>query len=96
MEIQSIVIENKSREPYFKIKKEVRLFEKGKVVVKVLAFSIDPVMRVWLAGAKTNFRTVKTGDVFNAFGVGQVVQSEDETYPIGSYLFGNTGTTNYF
>ena len=31
MEIQSIVIENKSREPYFKIKKEVRLFEQVRI-----------------------------------------------------------------
>lgn len=62
----------------------------------MLSFSIDPVMRVWLNGAKTNFRTVAAGDVFNAFGVGRIIYSKNEDYPEGSYLFGNTGTTNYF
>jgi len=53
-------------------------------------------MRVWLSGAKTNFRVVKEGDVFNCFGVGVVISKGDETYPEGTYLFGNTGTVNFF
>jgi len=53
-------------------------------------------MRVWLAGAKTNFRQVKQGDIFNCFGVGKVIKSKDESYAEGSYIFGNTGTTNFF
>ena len=52
-------------------------------------------MRVWLSGAKTNFRQVGPSDTFNCFGVGEVVQSKDETYPVGTLLFGNTGTSNY-
>ena len=43
-------------------------------VVKTLYFSVDPVMYVWLAGARTNFRTVQIGDVFNCFGLGIVVK----------------------
>jgi NADPH-dependent curcumin reductase CurA len=66
------------------------------VVVKVLAFSIDPVMRVWLSGAKTNYRQVGKGDIFNCFGIGTVIQSSIEDYPVGSYVWGNTGTTSYF
>lgn len=65
-------------------------------VVKVLAFSVDPVMRVWLSGAKTNYRQVVNGDVFNCFGVGVIESSKDESYPVGEYVFGNTGTVNYF
>ena len=53
-------------------------------------------MRVWLSGAKTNFRTVKAGDVFNCFGVGEIIQSQDDNHKVGSYIFGNTGTNNYF
>ena len=63
--------------------------------MKVLAYSLDPVMRVWLSGAKTNFRVVNEGDIFNCFGVGEVVQSQDDSYPVGSHIFGNTGTTSY-
>lgn len=53
-------------------------------------------MRVWLSGAKTNFRVVKEGDVFNCFGIGQIVHSKDEDYPVDMLIFGNTGTVNYF
>lgn len=55
----------------------MKKFKEDAVVMKVLSFSIDPVMRVWLAGAKTNFRTVGAGDIFNAFGVGVIVYSRD-------------------
>jgi hypothetical protein len=64
-------------------------------LAKVIAFSIDPVMRVWLSGAATNFRTVAPGDIFNCFGLAKIIQSEDTNYPVDSYIFGNTGTTNY-
>lgn len=53
-------------------------------------------MRVWLSGAKTNYRQVHAGDIFNCFGLGLIDKSNNEDYPVGSYLFGNTGTSNYF
>lgn len=71
-------------------------FASTAVVVKVLAFSVDPVMRVWLSGAKTNYRQVNSGDVFNCFGLGIIEASKNEDFPVNSYLFGNTGTANYF
>lgn len=93
--IRSIHLANKSQAPYFELKTYPKTFASQAVVVKVLTFSVDPVMRVWLSGAKTNFRTVAPGDVFNAFGLGQVIQSGAEAFPVGSYIWGNTGTTNF-
>ena len=34
---------------------------------------IDPVMRVWLSGAKTYVDAVELGDVVPAFGIGVVI-----------------------
>lgn len=71
-------------------------FSEKAIIVKVICFSLDPVMRVWLSGAKTNYRQVQAGDVFNCFGLGEIIRSNDEDFEVGSYLFGNTGTVNYF
>ena len=75
LEVVSVRIADNKTSPYFKVERQKVAFSAEAIVVKVLAFSIDPVMRVWLAGAKTNFRTVKAGDIFNCFGLGQVVHS---------------------
>jgi NADPH-dependent curcumin reductase CurA len=72
------------------------VFPSGAIIVKVLAFSLDPVMRVWLSGAKTNYPQVHAGDIFNCFGLGIIEKSNSEDFPVNSYLFGNTGTVSYF
>ena len=93
---RSVVLKDRKIEPYFELRQAQKEFTPEAVVVKVLAFSIDPVMYVWLSGSKTQFRTVKEGEVFNCFGVGVVVQEGSGSFEKGSYIFGNTGTTNYF
>ena len=70
VEVKSIMIVDKKKSPHFKLVTENKKFSQDAIVVKVLAFSLDPLMRVWLAGAKTNFRVVQAGNVFNCFGVG--------------------------
>jgi hypothetical protein len=40
-------------------------------------------MRVWLSGAKTNYRKVEKGDIFNCFGVGVIERSSNEDYAVG-------------
>jgi NADPH-dependent curcumin reductase CurA len=79
--LKSIKILNKKQPPYFSLSTQEVEFDKSTPIVKVLAFSVDPVMKVWLAGAKTNFRVVGAGDTFNCFGVGLVIHSRDEMYP---------------
>jgi NADPH-dependent curcumin reductase CurA len=44
------------------------------ILVKVLYFSVDPVMKVFLAGAKTYFNKVIPGDICNCFGLGKIIQ----------------------
>jgi NADPH-dependent curcumin reductase CurA len=61
------------------------------VVVKTVCFSVDPVMKFFLAGTKTYFRKLNVGDIFNCFGLGKVAQG-NEDFEVGSYVFGNIGT----
>jgi NADPH-dependent curcumin reductase CurA len=44
--------------------------EEGEILIRVLFIGIDPVMRVWLSGAKTYIDSVQVGSVMPAFGVG--------------------------
>jgi len=75
---KSIRISDKNKTPFFSYTNETITFDKDAIIIKVLAFSIDPIMSVWLSGAKTNFKTIHNGDIFNCFGVGQIIQSNDD------------------
>ncbi len=68
--LKEIRIKDKNQSPYFELSQRKVSFPPSAIIVKVLAFSVDPVMRVWLSGAKTNYRQVHAGDVFNCFGLG--------------------------
>lgn len=37
------------------------VLEKGEILIKVLFIGVDPVMRVWLSGAKTYIDSVEIG-----------------------------------
>ena len=51
-------------------------------------------MKFWATGATTYFRKVNIGDVFNCFGLGLILQG-NENYEAGSYIFGNIGAASY-
>lgn len=49
---------------------------------------IDPVMRVWLSGAKTYVDAVELGDVVPAFGIGVVIQANAKKWKKDDIVFG--------
>jgi hypothetical protein len=57
--IKKLNLYSRKSTPHFTLTTHSSTFPPHSIVVKVLAFSLDPVMRVWLSGAKTNFRIVK-------------------------------------
>ncbi|CAD8081100.1 unnamed protein product [Paramecium primaurelia] len=62
--------------------------EKGEILIRVLFIGIDPVMRVWLSGAKTYIDSVQIGQVMPAFGVGQCIESKAKNWNQGQLVFG--------
>ncbi|HUF99297.1 MAG TPA: NADP-dependent oxidoreductase [Ilumatobacter sp.] len=60
----------------------------GEVVVRNLWLSFDPAQRGWLNDIKSYMPPVAIGDVMRASGVGQVVASEDDRFPVGSFVHG--------
>jgi NADPH-dependent curcumin reductase len=67
----------------------------GQVLVKVLMLSLDPAMRGWMNDVPSYVPPVGIGEVMRAIGVGQVVASNAEGVPEGSYVTGLFGIQEY-
>ncbi|KPF57546.1 NADP-dependent oxidoreductase [beta proteobacterium AAP51] len=68
----------------------------GGVVVKVLALSLDPAMRGWMNEGKSYIPPVGLGEVMRAGGVGVVVASRNEAFPVGAHVTGGPGVQEYW
>lgn len=63
------------------------------VAVRVRYITIDPMLRVWISGAKTYLPAVLPGMSIPGFGVGQVIKLNDNSNRLnkaeeGDYVFG--------
>ena len=66
----------------------------GEVLVKVGWLSIDPTIRGWMA-MDTYLPAIEIGAPIRSGGLGEVVESNNDAYPVGSTLFGMTGWQEY-
>ena len=60
----------------------------GQVLVKTLMLGFDPAMRGWLVDEPSYLPPVAVGEPMRASGVGQVVQSDNNTLPVGTLIQG--------
>lgn len=60
----------------------------GQVLVKTLMLGFDPAMRGWLADEPSYLPPVAIGEPMRASGVGQVIESENDSLPVGSLVQG--------
>jgi len=67
----------------------------GHMVVKVHYVSLDPAMRGWMNDAKSYVPPIPLGDVMRSGGVGQVVESKNDAYQVGDYVYGMSGVQQY-
>ena len=68
----------------------------GGVVVKVLALSLDPAMRGWMNEGKSYIPPVGIGEVMRAGGIGVVVASKNDNFPVGTHVTGGPGVQEYW
>ena len=68
----------------------------GGVVVKVLALSLDPAMRGWMNEGKSYIPPVGIGEVMRAGGIGVVVASQNDNFPVGAHVTGGPGVQEYW
>lgn len=63
----------------------------GQIRIAVKYLSIDPAMRVWMTEAKSYWPPVGLGEVMRSAGIGEVVESRNDKFPVGSWVSGMTG-----
>jgi NADPH-dependent curcumin reductase CurA len=63
----------------------------GQTRVAVKYLSIDPAMRVWMSEQKSYWPPVELGSVMRSAGIGEVVESKNEKFPVGAWVSGMTG-----
>jgi NADPH-dependent curcumin reductase len=67
----------------------------GEALVRVRYVSIDPTIRTWMNDAPGYLPPIQIDDVIRAGGIGEVVESRSDAYPVGQMLFGMTGWQEY-
>src|SRR5437016_14483240 len=66
----------------------------GQALARVKYLSIDPTMRVWMAG-DSYLPAVAIGEVMRAFGFAEIVESRHPDYKKGDRVTGLTGLQEY-
>ncbi len=69
---------------------QVRDLQDGEFLLDVEYLSIDPTIRGWMS-YDTYLPRIGIGEVIRSAGAGQVVQSRNESFPVGSRVFGMPG-----
>ncbi|MEV0670960.1 NADP-dependent oxidoreductase [Mycobacterium sp. NPDC050441] len=67
----------------------------GQVVVKVLWLAFDPAQRGWMNDGPSYAPPVALGDVMRGHAVGEIVDSTDDAFPVGTLVHGNFGWQDY-
>lgn len=66
----------------------------GELLVEVTWLSIDPTIRGWMA-ADTYLPAIEIGAEIRSGGLGTVIESNNDQYPVGSTVFGMVGWQQY-
>lgn len=69
----------------------------GQILVKQTHMSLDPAMKGWMSPDKESYiPPVELGDVMRSSGVGEIVESKNDQYPVGAMVGGLMGWTEYY
>ena len=69
--------------------------DKGEVLVKTTSFAITAGTRAGLQGSASYAGAPKAGIVMNCTGIGEVVESSEASFPVGSMVLTQTGWQEY-
>ncbi len=67
----------------------------GEALVRVRVISIDPTNRMWIGEEPTYLPPVAIGEVMRGLGLGEVVESNNPSFPVGARVQGLTGWQDY-
>ncbi|WP_051341404.1 NADP-dependent oxidoreductase [Pseudonocardia spinosispora] len=67
----------------------------GQALVRNLYLSLDPSNRIWMSEMRSYLPPVPLGEVMRAIGIGQIVASRREDFPVGALVMGFSGFQEY-
>lgn len=68
----------------------------GQILIKQTAMSLDPAMKGWMSADTDSYiPPVELGSTMRSTGIGEVIGSMNENFPIGTRLMGMTGWAEY-
>ena len=67
----------------------------GEALIAVRYLSIDPTIRTWMDDAPGYLPPIGIDDVIRSGGIGEIVESRSDAYPVGRLVFGMTGWQEY-
>lgn len=74
---------------------DVPKISEGEILVKVIYFSLDPYMRGRMNDGKSYAKPVGIGEVMEAGGVGEIIESKSLLFKSGDIVQGSTGWQEY-
>ena len=74
---------------------ELEPLQDGEALVRVRYVSIDPTIRTWMDDAPGYLPPIGIDEVIRSGGIGEVVESRSDAYPVGQMVFGITGWQEY-
>lgn len=80
---------------YDLVREGIPTISDGEALVKVTWISIDPTNRAWIGKEPTYLPPVGIGEVMRGLGLGEVVESNNENFPVGARVQGLTGWQDY-
>jgi len=68
----------------------------GEILIKQTHMSLDPAMKGWMMPDRDSYiPPVELGDVMRSSGVGEIVESKNDKFPVGARVQGMTGWAEY-
>lgn len=73
----------------------IPMVAEGQFLIRMSAWSVDPAQRGWANDAPNYMRPVAIGEAMRAFSVGEVVESKNANYPVGTVVAGLFGWRSF-
>jgi NADPH-dependent curcumin reductase len=77
------------------VSSEIPTLEDEQVLIKIHYISLDPAIRGWMNAGTTYIPGVAIGSVMRAFSSGEIIESKNKNFPVGTFVEGLLGATSY-
>jgi NADPH-dependent curcumin reductase len=77
------------------VSSEIPSLENGQFLIQIHYISLDPAIRGWMNAGTTYIPGVALGSVIRAFSAGEIIESRNENFPVGTFVEGLLGATSH-